>query len=66
MEIKKTFDKTKQFLKEVKIELKKVTWPTRQETIASTIVVIVIVLIIAFFLSVVDIGLSKIVKFILS
>ncbi|RLB08329.1 MAG: preprotein translocase subunit SecE [Deltaproteobacteria bacterium] len=55
-----------QFLKEVKIELKRVTWPSRKETLAGTAVVLVIVFITAFFLGIVDLGLSKLIKIILS
>ncbi len=63
---KKNFiDKSIQFLREVKIELKKVTWPSRKQTMGSTVVVIVLVLIISIFLGVVDIGLSKLVQTIL-
>jgi preprotein translocase subunit SecE len=57
--------KTTQFLREVKIELKKVTWPSRKETLASTVVVIVIVIIISAFLGLVDMGLSNIIRFVL-
>jgi preprotein translocase subunit SecE len=59
------FEKVKKFLKEVKIELKKVVWPTRKDTIASTSVVIILVIIIALFLGLVDFGLSKIIRVIL-
>ncbi|MAS88135.1 MAG: preprotein translocase subunit SecE [Micavibrio sp.] len=38
------------FLNEVKSETKKVTWPTRKETIISTIMVLVMVIIISLFL----------------
>ena len=54
-----------QFLREVKMELKKVTWPSRKQTIGSTAVVLVLVTIIAFFLGAVDIGLSSLVKVVL-
>ncbi|MFP4531236.1 MAG: preprotein translocase subunit SecE [Desulfobacterales bacterium] len=54
-----------QFLREVKIELGKVTWPTRKQIISSTVVVIVFVFIIAMFLGLVDIGLSSIIRVIL-
>ena len=54
-----------QFFHEVKAELKKVNWPTRKETIASTSVVLVIVLIIAVFLFIVDQGLSFLIRIIL-
>ena len=42
--------KSLQFLREVKVELNKVTWPTRKQTIGSTLVVIILVMIISFFL----------------
>ena len=62
---KNFLDKSIQFLREVKIELKKVTWPTRKQTIGSTVVVIILVMIISFFLGVVDIGLSSLVRVVL-
>lgn len=54
-----------QFLREVKIELGKVVWPTRKQIIGSTVVVIVFVFIISMFLGLVDIGLSSIIRVIL-
>jgi len=54
-----------QFLREVKVELKKVTWPTRKQTIGSTAVVILLVMIISMFLGAVDIGLSSLIRIIL-
>jgi len=54
-----------QFFYEVKAELKKINWPTRKETIASTSVVLVIVFIIAVFLFIVDQGLSFLIRIIL-
>ncbi len=57
--------RTTQFLREVKIELKKVTWPSRKETMASTAVVIIIVVIISSFLGLVDLGLSSLIRFVL-
>ena len=59
------WEKIIQFFHEVKAELKKVNWPTRKETIASTSVVMVIVLIIAVFLFIVDQGLSFLIRIIL-
>ena len=58
--------KIKEFFQEVKIELKKVSWPSRFETMDSTKVVIIIVLAIAFYLGIVDIVLSNGVKRILN
>lgn len=57
--------KSVQFLREVKIELKKVTWPTRKQTLGSTVVVIVLVVIISLFLGLVDVSLSKLIQAIL-
>jgi preprotein translocase subunit SecE len=59
------WEKIVQFFHEVKAELKKVNWPTRKETIASTSVVLVIVFIIAVFLFIVDQGLSFLIRIIL-
>lgn len=42
------------FLKESRVELKKVTWPTRQETIRYTATVIVLSLAVALFLGGLD------------
>ena len=47
-----------QFLRDVRSELRKVTFPTRTETIASTAVVIVAVFIVALYLGMVDFVLS--------
>ena len=44
----------KTFLSEVKIELKKCTWPTRQELIGSTMVVVISVLILGVFVGLSD------------
>ncbi|MBW1607114.1 MAG: preprotein translocase subunit SecE [Deltaproteobacteria bacterium] len=58
-------DKGVQFLREVKIELKKVVWPSRKQTIGSTIVVLILTMIISLFLGVVDLGLSSIIRVVL-
>lgn len=61
----KHIEKSLQFLREVRVELKKVTWPTRKQTIGTTIAVIVLVLIISMFLGLIDIGLSSLLQLIL-
>ena len=63
--IRRRFDRAVQFLREVKIELKKVTWPSRKQTLGSTVVVIVLVLIVSVFLGVVDVALSSLVRVVL-
>ncbi|MCD6264767.1 MAG: preprotein translocase subunit SecE [Deltaproteobacteria bacterium] len=60
--LKRYFIVARQFLFDAKVELKKVTWPTKKELISTTAVVIVLVILIAFFLGVVDLGLVKIIK----
>ena len=57
--------KSAQFLREVKVELKKVTWPSRKQTIGSTVVVIALVMLISLFLGVVDMGISSLIRIVL-
>ena len=59
------FTQTARFLREVKIELKKVTWPTRKQTIGSTAVVIALVMLISLFLGFVDFGISSLIRIVL-
>ncbi len=54
-------EKIKNFLKEAKLELKKVIYPTREEVVGSTRVVIISVLAVVIFLGLVDLCLSKLV-----
>jgi len=56
--MKETWEKILQFFREVRVEIKKVTWPTRKETMASTIVVLITTFIIGAFLGIVDFLLS--------
>jgi preprotein translocase subunit SecE len=60
--IKELWPKAKQFFREVRVELKKVTWPSRKETISSTSVVLITVILVSFFLGIVDLGLSRLIK----
>jgi len=59
------FTKSAQFLREVKVELKKVAWPSRKQTIGSTAVVIALVMLISLFLGVVDFGISSLIRIVL-
>ena len=52
--MKQFFDKIAEFIREVQSELKRVTYPSWQETLGSTAVVIIFVLIVGVFLTVVD------------
>jgi len=62
---KQIIAQVRQFLKEARIELKKVTWPTPKQTLASTSVVILVSVVVSLFLGLVDFGLTKIVKLVL-
>jgi preprotein translocase subunit SecE len=57
--------KVKSFLESVKIELGKVTWPTRKETVATTGVVVVIIFLISIYLGACDLVLAKLMRLIL-
>ena len=48
------FNKIPTFLKEVRLEMKKVNWPTRQQTIRYTLIVIGVSLAVAAFLGALD------------
>jgi len=63
--IKLIMNRAVQFVSQAKAELKKVTWPTRKQTLASTGVVMVIVAIMALYLGIIDFILAKLVKVIL-
>lgn len=60
------YQRAVQFLRDVRVELKKVTWPNRKQTAGSTVVVIILVFILASFLGLVDFGLSKLVQVVLA
>ena len=55
-----------EYYRQVKAEMQKVTWPTKQETIVSTIAVFVMVIIASLFLFMADQVMSYIVGLILS
>jgi len=56
------FGKMAKFLKEVKVEMSKVSWPTREELISSTAVVVVVSLIFAVIVGSLDTILMVLVK----
>lgn len=57
--------KTKKFLSQTKAELKKVSWPNKNELIGSTLVVIITVAIMAVYIGVVDLIFSKLIGLLL-
>jgi preprotein translocase subunit SecE len=55
----------RQYLAEVQVEWKKITWPAQQEALAGTISVVVVVTIITVVLGFVDYGLSMVMQVVL-
>jgi preprotein translocase subunit SecE len=53
----------REYLREVSYEMRKVIWPSRKETIGSTVVVLVIVSLAAVYLGLVDAVLSHLVRY---
>jgi len=56
----------KEFFDQSKVEMKKVTWPSRKETITTSVAVLVLAIVMAAFLGLVDLGLAKAIEAILS
>lgn len=56
------FKRIKNFFHEVKVEAKKVNYPSKDELVGSTWVVITTVVVVSIFLGIVDLGLAKIIK----
>ena len=52
-------ERVREYTKDVRAELTKVSWPTREELRDSTTVVIVTVLLVATFIGIVDQGLNR-------
>ncbi|MFH2070230.1 MAG: preprotein translocase subunit SecE [Elusimicrobiota bacterium] len=54
-----------QFVKEAYFELKKVSWLSKKQVAASTVIVIIFVLIVALYVGIVDLVLSKILEIVI-
>lgn len=59
-------DRFREFVKDVRVEAGKVSWPTRDELRDSTTVVIVMVLLVAVFIGIVDQALNRAVALVFS
>ncbi len=64
-EVQPVLANAKRFLEEVKVELGKVTWPTRKETMATAWIVVVIIVVISLYLGACDVVLAKLMRLIL-
>jgi len=62
MDVKETLDKVKEYFKEVYLETKRVTFPSRKETMKGTYVVLITVFVAGIFLFIVDTGLAKLIQ----
>ena len=56
------FLNARQYLREVGVEYRKISWPPQKEAMAGTVGVIVVVTIITVVLGVVDFGLAEVMK----
>ena len=54
------------YVREVRAEIRKVTWPSRQEVIRMATVVVVVLMIMSIFMAVVDFGFSRLMQAIIS
>ncbi len=58
--------RTKGFFSDVRNEMRKVTFPTRKEVQATTTVVIITVFLFAFYFWVLDVGIARLVNWVLN
>jgi preprotein translocase subunit SecE len=63
--VRNFYNDARQFFREVMVELGKVTFPTRQETMGSTVVVLVLTILMAVYLGLSDWLLSAVVRYLL-
>ncbi|MBI2021386.1 preprotein translocase subunit SecE [Candidatus Daviesbacteria bacterium] len=54
------------FLKEVRVELSKVVWPSRQQTIKLTIMVVIVTITVGFFIGGIDYLLTQLTDLIIN
>jgi preprotein translocase subunit SecE len=62
MDIREHVENLKAYFKEVYLETKRVTFPSRKDALKGTYVILITVVIAALFLGIVDVGLAKIVQ----
>jgi preprotein translocase subunit SecE len=60
--ISRSFAETKEFLHDTRVELRQVTWPTREDVFSTTWVVLVTVAFFGVFLWLVDLGVNRAVQ----
>jgi preprotein translocase subunit SecE len=62
MDVKKKIDQLKDYFKEVYLETKRVTWPSRKDTLKGTYVILITVVVAATFLGIVDVTVGKLIR----
>ncbi|HVN95399.1 MAG TPA: preprotein translocase subunit SecE [Syntrophorhabdaceae bacterium] len=62
MEYKEKLEGITNYFREVYMEAKRVTWPSRKDALKGTYIVLITVFVTALFLGIVDIGLAKIIQ----
>ncbi len=55
-----------QYIRDAREELSKVSWPSREQTTNSTVLVVAVSIVIAAFLGAADYGLNKLLEFLLA
>jgi preprotein translocase subunit SecE len=62
MDFREKFEGVKEYFREVYMEAKRVTWPSRKDAIKGTYVVLITVVVASVFLGVVDVGLARVIQ----
>ena len=60
--VKDKIEVVKEYFKEVYLEAKRVTWPSRKDALKGTYIVLITVVIASLFLGIVDFGLSHLIQ----
>jgi preprotein translocase subunit SecE len=65
MDVKEKIEIIKTYFREVYMEGKRITWPSRKDALKGTYIVLITVFVTALFLGIVDVGLAKFIQAIL-
>ena len=63
-DVKKWVQDTKDYVSELKLEMKRVTWPSQAEVYATTVVVILVSVFFGIYLFILDYGINSLVQWI--
>jgi preprotein translocase subunit SecE len=65
MDVKEKIEIVKAYFREVYMEGKRITWPSKKDALKGTYIVLITVFVTALFLGIVDVGLAKFIQAIL-